>query len=1132
MNKEYQFNLLDETSVSEDLFEDQTHQKIASTLCNVIQKGDSEGITIGLEGGWGSGKSTVVSILKNQLKADRNTQYFYFDAWAHEGDPLRRVFLEALIDQIGDNDDKLQEIKSRISNRKKISKINTRQTVTTLGKCLGIAALFIPLGVALVSGTASKIGFQWNGDINWLFTLGLFFVLAPIFILIGNGIILLMHHKKLKDPDNWMFLQGESKSTITQEVSEDEERSSIEFEKYFCEIIDVIFSKNENTKLLIVVDNLDRVDPSDSLKIWSTLQTFLQRRNPIDKNSKYLRRIWVLVPYDEEGLEKLWKGPLSEHNNNFSDGSEIEKDSNDTNCAKSFFDKCFQLRIEVPRLIFTGWESFCKNNIDQALAGWTEDKKEEVLNVLKWTRKNVNDIPTPREIKTYINQVGLLRMHCDKEISTIAIAYFAIQKYIRFQKNSDIQKQLVVGTLPINKNKPLFPSDLPAELCGILFGVSAEKGQQLLLEPEIEKALTSKKTDKIKKLAEIHKGAFWTILNLHLSNMMDLNRIRSYSFNVWNGLWELYPDNCIEFIDYLKVSVGALKSLEFPEQDDLADYVAIFSLLDVGKYDFSDIWEFIIQSLSEKMNKNDFDYSEGNQILSKLASCQKHKVPSRFTLKDVPFENWIKWASASNTAKINSYDLVKPQDSIFNEIASRIKAGKPIPDSLYDLIEYLVYAGETTWEQIIDTIRSYIEWNEGTPSGDILTIELLKILTLLSRNGQTEQKPLEQIINMGQFYNLVYHLNSQGSVRYAALLLAKYFPENIGSIQIPNVANSMQGLKLVRDFWKTKNDDNAQFIWDEIRSSSDFEFIWKLARDENNELVGDIIKIAAKENCKEFFDQEDALQLFEAAIIITGDEYEFNDKLANCFITHSSIEKEIAENKNLDIIKFSKELYLLVENSENIIVASHLIDKINDLKKEHWDSALQSDTYLTTLVLTIHEKMSGLHLGDDLYESLLQYLQKWISNKVKPSEPQEDELPEMISMLKKNFNSQLKDRLADYIIEISFKGSSKAVSALNKHINIKKLISENKSKIQNVVDDSSRNSEIETLKVLDIILSHPDSSSFKPDKRLSEVLKSPMKKIHNSSQENQDMIERLAKKFGVDLTELQSNIIEDSAKEP
>lgn len=1116
-NREYRFNLLNEMAASEDLFEDKTHQKIADTLFEVIQNGSAEGITIGLEGGWGSGKSTVVSILKNKLETAKDiTIYFYFDAWAHEGDPLRRVFLEALIDQVGHDDDHLQDIKSRISNRKKISKMKSKQTVTALGRWLALAALFVPLGVSMISGTASKIGFRWEGQINWVFLFGLICALAPFYVLICNGFKLLKNNKKLNDPDNWMFLQGESKSTVTQEVSEDEERSSIEFERYFGEILKVIFDKDKNKKLLIVVDNLDRVDAADSLKIWSTLQTFLQRRNSTDKGPSYLKRIWILVPYDEEGLEKLWKDP-----------------STDRKCAKSFFDKCFQLRIEVPKLILTGWESFCKENIDQALVGWGENDKNEVLNVLKWTREKVNDIPTPREIKTYINQVGVLRMHCDKEISTAAIAYFAVHKYLRFQKNRDIEEHLVSGKIPSDKHKPIFHAGLTAELCGILFGVSPEKGQQILLEPEIENILNTRNINKIKELSEIHKNAFWTVLNLHLPNMNDFGKMTNYSFTVWNGPWKTSPDKCGEFVSYLKATFDKLTSLEFPTQNNVNDYMAMFSLLDFGNYDFSDIWGFITNSLNEKMNKGDFDYLSGNKILSDLASCQKKKMPSSYTLGGIPIENWIKWATASSSDRINTYVLVKPPDTILNEITSKIVAKTPIPDNLYDLIAYLVNGGEKQWQPVIKAFQGHIEWNQGTPSGNVFSIEIFRILVLLSTTDQDVQSSIAQIIKNGPFYNLTSHLKSQGAEKYAALLLARSFPENLDLVQIPVVGNSAQGLQLVKDFWKAKSDQNAQFIWNEIIPQSDFAFIWKLAEVENNKLVGDIIKIAVNENCTRFFNYVNALQLFKAAISVVDDEGPFGSKLAKCFIANSQIEKEILEADDLDIIVFSYELNLLVENTENEEVAKRLIEKISIVNKDQWDDALRKDTHLTALAVTINKKSPGLQLGDSHYASLLSYLQAWISNSATPPEAQKDELPELISMLKNSFQIQLKNRLANYLIEIGFKGSLVAVSFLLEHINIGIIATDGKEKIQNVFEDSIRKKDIDSLKIIDMILSHQDSATFRPAQHLAEVFKSPISELLDT-QEGIDkaLIERLASKFGVDLSVPQQNDENSERLEP
>lgn len=1120
-NKEYKLNLLDESSASEDLFEDKTHHKIASTLYEIIQHGSSDGLTIGLEGGWGSGKSTVVSILKNKLEADTNTICFYFDAWAHEGDPLRRVFLEALIDQVGNDDKELLGIKSRVSNRIKTSNVRSSQTVTKLGKWLALAALFVPLGAAIISDTASKIDFKLNGPTNWLFLIGIICVMAPVFVLARNAWKLWRNNCKIADLNNWMFLQGESESIVTQEISEDEERSSIEFEQYFTGIVDVLFSKKTNVKLLIVIDNLDRVDADDSLKIWSTLQTFLQRKNPSHKGSSSFKKIWVLVPYDEEGLAKLWKHRANGQHESFetsTDPTEKQK-SHYRECAKSFFDKCFQLRIEVPKLILTGWEKFCAESIDQALIGWEEIEKNNVLNVLKWTRESVDDIPTPREIKTFVNQVGLLRLHCEKDISIESLAYFAVQKYVKFQTNRDIERLIISGKLPPSNHKPIFNENLTAELCGILFGVSSSKGQQLLLEPKIERAMNTKNVQGVTALVETHQNAFWTVLNLHLTRMSDLVKMTHYSSTVWNGLWKSTPNKCREFVSHLKAGADTLKSLELPTQNDLDDHVAMFSLLEEGDYDFSKIWKDILQSLSKQMQKADFDFTSGNRALTALAACQKKKLPVRHQLPSIPIENWMKWATACISEGVNSYALVKPAALMIKEISSKIVAGSPLPEGLHDLIAYLVKTGETQWEPVITATQSYIDWNQGTPSGDVFKVEIFEILTMVSESGQKNRKAIEPILKSGPFYNLAHNLNPQGAIKHAALVLAKCLPGELDSVQIPAVGNSSAGLELIRSFWTTSDSKSAQFVWDELKFDSDFQFIWELAKNTKNVLIGDVIKLAVNENNANFFSYSNPLHLFESALAFTDNEREFQDKLSICFIDHGHIEESILETGDLDIIAYSTELNIIAENSANPNVAGCLKDMISLVTKEQWGKALAEDSYLTTLAVTLNEKSPKLQLGDMFYESLLSYLQDWLSNKVKPSDSQIYEFTSLINLMKSSFKTQLKSRLSMHLIDIDFKSNLYAVTTLQEYMNIKKLMSDGSEKIQFIVEDFIRTSNTECLKILDLILSNKDSSEFKPSDHLAELFQEPM--IHlleTIDGTDSAYIERLAKIFGVDLT--------------
>jgi ABC-type transport system involved in cytochrome bd biosynthesis fused ATPase/permease subunit len=66
------------------------YDRLVAAIAATVVK-DKGGKAIGLVGSWGSGKSTVIQLLEARL-AKTDVCLWQFDAWAHEGDPLRRTF--------------------------------------------------------------------------------------------------------------------------------------------------------------------------------------------------------------------------------------------------------------------------------------------------------------------------------------------------------------------------------------------------------------------------------------------------------------------------------------------------------------------------------------------------------------------------------------------------------------------------------------------------------------------------------------------------------------------------------------------------------------------------------------------------------------------------------------------------------------------------------------------------------------------------------------------------------------------------------------------------------------------------------------------------------------------------------
>ena len=183
---------------------------------------------------------------------------------------------------------------------------------------------------------------------------------------------------------------GQASTDSRAVVSQSPHPTSVEFESVFRDLLDEALDP-EDRNLLIVVDNLDRVEPSDALSIWSTLQTFLGHKEY--QRPDWIDRLWILIPYDDKAILRLWDGSGPSANSKL---------------VTSFLDKTFQLRFRVPPLLLSNWREFLKEALQQAFPDHLEEDYHGVFRAFATKGGPDTSAPTPRDLKTLVNQVGAL----------------------------------------------------------------------------------------------------------------------------------------------------------------------------------------------------------------------------------------------------------------------------------------------------------------------------------------------------------------------------------------------------------------------------------------------------------------------------------------------------------------------------------------------------------------------------------------------------------------------------------------------------------------------------------------------------------------------------------------------------
>ncbi|WP_417873612.1 KAP family P-loop NTPase fold protein [Xanthomarina gelatinilytica] len=283
----------------------------SNTLFSII-KNTSGKRNIGLFGSWGSGKSTILNTLKTQIEKHNEdvvnktnrVAYFEFDAWKYSRDDFRRSFILEFKETFEDNivaTKKLRELlysETTVEDPKKtqfkFNRFALSDWIILLFAVLAILFIIFPIMDTPEERVAKNI-----------ITL-IFFLVTLLSTALKNTITkykVVVKENKLIEPERFEQIFKETVDGIT-----DNKTNSVK--NWIRKLIN---SRASFSKIVIVIDNLDRCDDENLMVTLNTIKNFLEHdkvifvlpvdekgvsaflANKTDNPDEYLRKIFHLI---------------------------------------------------------------------------------------------------------------------------------------------------------------------------------------------------------------------------------------------------------------------------------------------------------------------------------------------------------------------------------------------------------------------------------------------------------------------------------------------------------------------------------------------------------------------------------------------------------------------------------------------------------------------------------------------------------------------------------------------------------------------------------------------------------------------------------------------------------------------
>jgi len=972
-------NFLPDEPVEQDEFG--SHERIADALYKTVTKGKG-GKAIALVGSWGSGKSTVIKILEGKVKRQENLAVFVFDTWAHQGDPLRRSFLERISEFLRERgwieEGTYSEVKEKLSQRKEIVTTKTSPVLTGWGKVLAVSLILMPLGSALFG-------------IDRFRAFGFVILFAPTIIV---TLAWLMKGKGSRPEDlEALFFQK------TQEIQHSTtirtpDPTSVEFSEMFIKVLREGLRDKER-RLVIVMDNLDRLNTDEAREIWATMRTFFE----LDREAEWREKVWLIVPYDPSVLKRLWS-----------------LDEKEDELPSAFASKTFQITFHVPPPVLSDWDKFLEKCLKEAFPQHKEDVELNIVKRLFRLRpKKVSRSLTPRDIKQFVNRVCALHQQW---CGTIPLRFQAL--YALCEDGID-EGKLISGELPEPKVLDLLGEERrnwQKYLAALYFNVPPDKAIHVLIGNDVREALISADGERLKRLSNVQ--GFIEVVE-DILDKMDLKEQPEQIGKASLALASVsnVPANIFQFLSETVFQVS--RNWDTLDERSCEGLVLLSERLDEGKG--KKLIGHLLVSLSKtKPPKETIDsWVEGVlKILGKAKELGLEDELNSFRV-DGDAADYLMVLEAFARIRGEDLTLVRhlvpkvAEKEVLQELSSKITSGKV--DRLGDIVCCLLAVpnfsglGEGEWQSVVEAVRGKLNSQETKPEE---VKELLKSLIAFvdSPNASSIfQNLLNPLISGGQIFHHLYQAHTSQKFDAAAwcviALLEGQFPPSYSQYYWGNAQSGSSLfwndiLKLPRNHPQVL-DEFVSICLQRIRRREDyFNHLVKLGSENMtgewmmiSGWVRETLRVAIEREFDDFFPLESVVIHYSDLKTLFSSPEDLLSQLKG-FICR------LAERKGLATVitrtKFDpqiSDLYLLVLDScpkEQVSGYQEFLKKgLQSLSREDWLHHLTNLTPTLKLLLSLVKRGEQLKLRQPFFDALREHAEKVLMGETKVSEEFEGE---------------------------------------------------------------------------------------------------------------------------------------------